>query len=364
MISFFSHSQCANTLQSITYDTVVIGSGNDNRSFSFSKFDPSIGTLAEVNVSSVVSVNYGFTLKNTNTSAVNFSIAVGRNDNFQSSSLPVPYANSMSADVGTFFLNPNQTITQALTPVISRYDNSVSITTNVVDFVGTGNIDFTYTPHTYTDHSGSPSYQYSASANDTVHFSVTYLYCSSIILADDITNFSAAKETNETVKLIWSTTNDHVGRTYEIEKSTDGKNFYKVGSVDASDANGNYDYHYQILSTEKTNLWFRLKITDPSGSVKYSAVRMVDMSNTTSGNIYLYPNPSDQFVNLVFNQPETKNWSVSIFAANGALIQTNIFTNAMSAHINFNRRLTPGAYFIRAMEHHTMKNYTLSFVVR
>jgi hypothetical protein len=365
IISFSLSAQCTSAIQNITYDTLVVGSGNDNRAFTFSKFDPSIGTLVEVNISSVVSVNYGFTLKNTNSSPINFSISVGRNDDFQSAVLASPYTNAMLADVGTFVVNPNQTIAQALSPVINRYDNTININSNVVDFIGSGTIGFTYSPHTYTNHSVSPSYQYSASANDTIHFSLTYFYCTGIILSDDITKFSATKENNDAVKLIWSTVNEHQGRTYEIEKSIDGKNFSSTDSVSSSSENSSdYTYHYRTLPTEKINLWFRLKINDFSGTIKYSAIRMVDMKNTYSGNISLYPNPSDQFINIIFNQPETKNWMVDIFAANGALIQKNVFMNAATAHIDFKNKLSPGAYFMRATDQKTSKNYVLSFIVR
>jgi hypothetical protein len=61
----------------------------------------------------------------------------------------------------------------------------------------------------------------------------------------------------------------------------DGKNFYKAGWVSSVDENNtsNYIYHYQTMASEKTILWFRLKMTDASGSVKYSAIRLVEASN-------------------------------------------------------------------------------------
>lgn len=365
VITIFSSSAQCSAPQSITYDTLVIGSGNDAHTFNITQFDPALGTLAAVNINSIVSVNYGFTLKNTNSSAINFSIAVGRNDNFQSSVLSSPYNNSLLANVGTFTLNPNQTITQALTTVINRYDNTINLTDNILDFIGSAKIGFNYIPKTYTDHSVSPSYTYSASANDTIHFSVTYLYCNGIVLAENLINFSAAKENYETVKLRWASVNEQRSRTYEIEKSADAIHFSTAGSVPSivnTDNTGNYIYEYQTAFNEKTKLWFRLKITDANGLVKYSSMKMVDMTNDLHSGMFIYPNPSDQFVNIVFNQ--SKNWEVNIMAANGALLQRNYYSNTNMAHINFNRLLPAGVYFARVVEQQTQKSNMLSFVVK
>jgi len=361
--SFSSGAQCTSQ-QSITYDTVMIGSGNTNHSLSLSQFDPTIGTLESVSINSVVSVNYGFSLTNINTSPINFSISVGRNDDFQSSVLSSPYSSSITADVGTFIVNPNQTITQPPTPVINRYDNAISINSNIADFIGNGAIGFSYFPHTYTNHSGSSSYQYSATANDTIHFSITYIYCNQIILLPDLINFSAVKENNTSVKLLWTTINEQPDRIYEVQKSTDGLNFFAAGTISSKidpDNSGNYLYHYEANATEKSRLWFRLKITDASGNVKYSNIKLVDMGTNSSVGIYLYPNPSDQFVNIVFN--EFKNWQIEILAANGSLIQRNNSTNAIATHINFIKPLATGIYFVRVMEDQTHKTYVLPLMV-
>jgi hypothetical protein len=343
----------------------MIGSGNTSHSLSLSQFDPTIGTLESVNINSVVSVNYGFSLTNTNTSPINFSISVGRNDNFQSPVLSSPYSSSITADVGTFFLNPNQTITEAPATVINRYDNAISISSNVADFIGNGTIGFSYSPHTYTNHSGSSSYQYSATANDTIHFSITYSYCNPIVLLPDLINFSAVKENTTSIKLLWTTINEQPERMYEIQKSTDDIHFSATGTISSKidpDNSGNYLYHYDANQTEKTKLWFRLKITDASGNVKYSTVKMVDMRDDSSAGIYLYPNPSSQFVNIVFN--EFKDWEIEILSSNGALIQKNNSANSIRTRINFSKPLAAGVYFVRAVERQTLKSYIIPLMIQ
>ena len=79
---------------------------------------------------------------------------------------------------------------------------------------------------------------------------------------------------------------------------------------------------------------------------------------------YLYPNPSDQFINIAFNQAATRDWQVDLLAANGSLLQRKSFINVSSAHINFQQLLANGVYFARATDLQTRKNHVLSFLVR
>ncbi len=358
-----SNAQCVGSLQTLSYDTLVHGTGNDPHTFTLSKFDPAIGTLSEVKISSVVSVNYGFSLTNTDNSAVSFSVGVGRKDNVQSTVLSSPYNNTIIANIGTFLLQPNETISEAPTTVINRYDNDLSASSDIINFVGNDGIDFNYAPRTYASHSGTSGYIYSGTADDTIHFSVTYVFCNGIILAQDLTNFSALKQNDETVRLDWSSSLEQQGRTYEIQKSADAIHFSPVGSV-ASNLNqaGGYLFDYATAGNEKIKLWFRLKINDASGVTKYSTVKMVDMTTKSRSGIFLYPNPSDQFVNIVFNQP--KNYQVDIYASNGVLLQRENYNNVNTAHVNFNHPLPAGTYFARITEQQTLKNNTLAFVVK
>jgi len=362
-----SFGQCSNISQSITYDTLVPGTGNNSTLFTFPQFDPSLGTLVSVRVNSIVSVNYGFTLKNVEGIQRNFSVSVGRYDQFSSTAMVSSYTNLLDVALGSFLLDPGNSVSQSSHTILNRYLESDSITSNVVNFLGNGIVNFNYKAITYTNLTGSNTYFYSAGADDTLRFSITYFYCNSIILSADITNFSAIKENKETARLLWTTVNEQRDCIYEVEKSLDGKNFYTAGYVSSTNENNNsssYIFHYQTMANERTDIWFRLKIKDASGSVKYSEIRMVDMSKDLSGDIYLYPNPSDQFINIVFNQTSLKNWQVDILAANGALVQKNIFRNASTGHIDFQNRLSPGVYFARATDQQTLKNYVLSFIVR
>jgi Secretion system C-terminal sorting domain len=363
-----SRGQCIpGTMHSVTYDSLVPGTGNSTHIFSLPQFDPTLGTLISAKLNSVVSVNYGFTLQNVETIQRNFSVSVGRYDYFSGASMATPYSNLLNIDLGSYLLNPNDMVSKAPYTILYRYVNSDSLTSNMLNYVGNGTVDFSYKPITYTSLTGSNTYYYSATASDTVEFSITYYYCNSITLLSQINDFSAIKQNMETVGISWSTANEQAGRVYSIQKSMDGYDFTDVVSTPStmdSSTGAKYNYDYSIAPGENRVLYFRLKIKGILGEISYSEIKMVDMTSATTGDIYLYPNPSDQFVNIVFNQAIPKNWLVEIIAADGKLLQANNYFNATTARVDFNRRLTSGVYFAKVSDRLLQKNYLLKFVVK
>jgi hypothetical protein len=105
-----------------------------------------------------------------------------------------------------------------------------------------------------------------------------------------------------------------------------------------------------------------LKIVDENGDMSYSEIRIVELDEKEQ-NISLYPNPSNSFVNIVFNN-SINNLQTDIFAANGELIQRNYFANTNSAHIIFRNKLASGVYFIKVFDMQSQKNYVISFIVK
>ena len=364
-IQFPVLAQCIAPYQSISFDTVIIGNGNGSHLLNLSQFNPSMGTLISTQIHALVSLNYGFTLKNADSIPGNFLVSVVRNDHIQSSALPATYDNTIDTAIGSYSLSPGQSVSMAPYTILYRYDNSDSIFQNQVDFLGSGSVTFNYKPLTYTNLTGTNSYLYGATASDTIHFSVTYYYCSNITLAASLTNFTAEKSDDRDVGLRWTTDNEQRGRIYEVEKSLDGTDFITIGRISSYEnvQIGNYNFAYSIPLLNGSVLYFRLLIRDAAGSIAYSEIRKVELQAFTEG-VFLYPNPSDQLINILLRRPESGNWKVEILTANGSLLQTSRFNNTRLARIVFNRKLSPGTYFARISENQGEFYKVLGFVVR
>jgi hypothetical protein len=370
--SFQSFAQCSSSLKSITYNTVLKGTGNNSWGFLLPQFNPALGTLIAVNISATISVRYAFTLENNSSSAVAYTVNVNRRDSINSSTLSAPVNNWTYKTYGPFNLNATDGTTgsgsdytnQGPLTLLNNYILNDSIVSYVVPFLGTSNAVFVYNPATTAAVAGGADYSFSENINDTMHFSLTYYYCNAVVLQTTLTGFYAAKQNDETIKLSWTTQNELPNRLYTVEKSSDGKNFSEVDTIKSVDKNpsANYSSDYPISSTDRNRIYFQLKIVDENGDVSYSEIRIVELDENKQS-VSLFPNPSSNFVNLVFTN-SIGNLQTDIFAANGELIQRNYFTNTNSAHINFRNKLASGVYFIKVFDRQSQKNYVILFVVK
>ena len=370
-VSVQSFAQCSSSLKSISYNTVLKGTGNNSWGFLLPQFNPLQGTLIAVNISATISVRYAFTLENNANSTVAYNVNVERHDSINSSNLSSPISNLIFKNYGPYNLNATDGTNgsgldytnQGPITLLSNYIINDSIVNNVVPFLGTGNAMFVYNPATTATVSGSTNYSFNATANDTIHFLLTYYYCNAVVLQTTITDFFASKQNNETIKLSWTTQNELANRMYTVQKSDDGINFSEVNNIRSIDENvsANYSSNYSISANDKNRIYFRLKIVDENGDINYSEIRIVELDKSDQ-KISLYPNPSNTFVNIVFSN-SIGNLQTDIFAANGQLLQRNYFANANSVHINFRNKLASGVYFIKVFDVQSQKNYVISFVV-
>ncbi|MDP4151449.1 MAG: T9SS type A sorting domain-containing protein [Bacteroidota bacterium] len=376
-------AQCGNSMATRTYDTLVKGIGYGSYAVSFPKWSPDSGTLMSVKLNTSVSLSYGFTLKNADVVPSTYTILVGRVEQISSPALSVPYSNTVEQSLGAYSLVPGAQVVKPPFSLMGNYNNTDSISGAVASFVGSGMLNFDYEPITYTDihTNNNSSYAYSATAHDTVHFSLTYTYCKAGLLAAALTHWTAELQDPRSVLLSWGAVNEQPGRVYEIEESRDGQHFDAAGSFAASGAAGggssvaaaeqDYSFVADLGSAPSAAMatatpsasrgiagkwYFRLKWTDPGMNPVYSIIRMVEMASAGRG-ISIYPNPANDHINILFDAPNAAgadgvtSRQVDILAADGRLIQRQILAAGASVvRIDFRGRLAPGVYFVRAMQ--------------
>ncbi len=362
-LNLSSYSQiCITTPKAITYDTTVIGSGNALHTFTFPKFDPSLGTLMNVRFDTEISLLYSFELENRESVPINnYRVRVTRDDDISSLALMNPLTNTYVRTYGPYPLTAWDGLVGAGTDYISRgplfvmNHSMVSHTvTNTADFLGIGDVDFDYASNTYSSVLGSVNYTFNATAQDTIRFRITYNYCSTWFLNADIGSFNATKNSESNITLTWNTQNDVQHRKYEIEKSYDGRNFESIATrFSTPDANGKgiYNYSYIIQSTDtKAKIIFRIKQVEKDGVIKYSAIRIVDIKDRDHQPLQLYPNPTHSSSQLFFNNHKRSNWKVEIINMNGFSMKQYIFNNAVTGRLDGLEQLRSGIYILKATD--------------
>lgn len=140
-----------------------------------------------------------------------------------------------------------------------------------------------------------------------------------------ITNITASKK-NASVSVDWSVLNEINVKKYEVEKSTDGINYVKVGEVAAIKAS---NYSWLDLSPFSGNNYYRIKSVDNDGSAQFSQSVVVKFGADNSQNIIVVNNPIvNGKVQLLVENTARGTYYITLFNQLGQQIANKEITHA------------------------------------
>jgi trimeric autotransporter adhesin len=164
-------------------------------------------------------------------------------------------------------------------------------------------------------------------------------------------DFSARLTGNNSL-LKWETSSEQNTSHFEIERSFNGRNFSKIGTVAAS---GNSSLAKQYIYTDADItamripvVYYRLKMSDIDNRFTYSKIIAINISSNETI-VMLYPNPASAGDNttLMIAARKKGNASYSISDINGrTLQQMNVYLNEGSNTIQLETRLLPAGVYI------------------
>ncbi len=105
---------------------------------------------------------------------------------------------------------------------------------------------------------------------------------------------------NAKVDCQWKTTNEQNTKSFDVERSFDGRNYTTVGIVAALNTTGEHLYNYtdnNIPSSVVPVVYYRLKQKDIDGRFTYSPVVLIKLTDKME--ISVYPNPAKDVLNIV-----------------------------------------------------------------
>jgi len=129
-----------------------------------------------------------------------------------------------------------------------------------------------------------------------------------------------ANKAGKQVNLNWVVANEVNNDHYDAERSFDGSNFTKIGTVKAGSSN--YTFTDYGPAYDKIN-YYRVKEVDKDGKFSYSPVRMITFSNENI--IAISPNPAHNILQI--NTVGRNNLQVSIFDMQGRKVSATVLTN-------------------------------------
>ena len=340
---------------------------NSNAPIQVPQFNPSSGTLvcvqARVYLTSVVRLR----LENEDIVPVSYDVHYTRNDVFSGPGInpnvtgsrhitygPYPLA-AMDATTGSGpdykFIGPDTVYNKVLYEVT---------TSDVVNYLGTGTVNFNYNSTVISYATGSDFYSLSINSINKLDFDLTYSYCTNVVLASNIKNFSATLIDNNNVSLRWTSLNESKNNLYEIQVSQDGKQFKSAGTTRAQSVDGSsakYAYQYHADKSTNGKLYFRVR--QSTGSA-YSEIKTVTFADNHTGKMSIYPNPVVRNLVLDFDEPVNGDYQVFLTNQVGQVVYgTKIrMNNSNTMQVLIKDPPAPGIYYVRATNLSTNKSLT------
>ncbi len=174
---------------------------------------------------------------------------------------------------------------------------------------------------------------------------VTQLYNNNV-LPTTITQFAAIKKDN-TAQLNWTSENEINVSHFNIQRSTNGKDFETIANVSAGKSSYELIDGKLPITNEKLTLNYRLQIVDKDGSKTYSAIKQIIL-NQKQQTVNIFPTIATSKVNIGFESNKSQNVSFKIIDAKGQVIDTKN-VHVLNGTNNFYydcSKLNKGIYFI------------------
>jgi hypothetical protein len=136
-----------------------------------------------------------------------------------------------------------------------------------------------------------------------------------------ITGYNAGN-TNE---LKWNVAQEINLSHYEVERSIDGRNFKKIGTVTAKDSWAAISYNYSDnISGETSSLYYyRVKSVDDDGSYQYSETVVIKVNRDIK--FKLIGNPFTDYFKIQFSATSNQQTALLLFDMQGKLIRRKQF---------------------------------------
>jgi hypothetical protein len=163
-----------------------------------------------------------------------------------------------------------------------------------------------------------------------------------------------AVRNGEDARLTWNVENDQLNKSFDIERSFDGRNFVQVNKVTAL-GNGRSQNSYEATDARITNLgkkavYYRIKQTDINGEFVYSPIRTLNI-DARGASVSLFPNPVRDLTKLVIDANGEGKASIVIRDASGKQVQminTRLVKGMNQQDLNLGR-LPGGSYTVTVL---------------
>lgn len=167
------------------------------------------------------------------------------------------------------------------------------------------------------------------------------------LLPVTFTSFTVNKSGNN-IQLTWTTSKEINNSHFEIERSTNGRTWNKIGTIMGADNSDlQHTYNYIDRNVLSSSFYYRIRQVDFDGRSSYSVVKAV-INNQSSQLLSIYS--SNKTVNIAFSEATQHAITLRILDINGRLVGRKIFpsnSNTISLTVE---NATAGIFIVQASD--------------
>jgi len=187
------------------------------------------------------------------------------------------------------------------------------------------------------------------------------------VLPVELTIFTGYNDGSINV-LNWTTASELNSLKFEVEKSIDAVNFEYLGERPAA-GNSSIPLNYTMNDNHPVlgNNYYRLKMIDRDGSFTYSEIIIIkvnEISSPADGIISVYPNPTNDKVNIIYQSGTNQKLNLDVFNAIGQSMfnATYEFNPGLNTIILDAAQYAKGMYIINLQNTSNGNKYQSKFV--
>ena len=177
-----------------------------------------------------------------------------------------------------------------------------------------------------------------------------------------ISNFSA-NPTNSNNRINWVIANNRAVNSFEVEKSTDGKDFKVIAVLLATEKFGTENYTYADTATGADKVMYRLRILNKSQHDFYSRIILVRSKVTAVNNIKLIGNPVKDKLFVNYSATKAQETDIKIYSLTGKILfaqKLSSFKGNNLLTIPLSSSIAPGIYVLEV--NNEIVSQTVTFV--